>query len=619
MKRSLIPSILFLFSLAAVFCFTSESAGQDRNRVKDKVITQFKITGNKAIDMGLIKDSIQTQFPSIKPWITRPKFDRDVLEDDIRTIMELHADHGYYDADVSSDIDDHSKKGEVKIKIRIDQGDPVILRSLNIVIKDGFFKQDARDPDLKEEIIRRISLRPGTVFSKIKLINSKDEMNKVLLDGGYPKFNLTPQVLVNRQRKWAEANFEISTGPKYKFGNVTISGNNTVADYLIKRELLYAAGDDYSLEKITDSRSNIFSLGYFKFIDIKQVYNEQELTVDTLISVEERKFGSIRVGAGFGSEDRLRGQLSVTQGNFMGGGRNVDFLAKASFITQLVQASMSQPYIAGRDSELIGFLSFERNDFPSYEGSFTTSSLSLEKRFIKDLRMRGSFDVIYSKITSQSTLTPIEQSRQNVFLTTLSGVINFNTTDDIFNPARGVNADAKVEMSFKGLGSEVNYVLSFVDIMMYKSVSEFVFAKRLAVGSLYSFGSTEDLDIPIFKRFFAGGSNSVRGYDFQKLSPLNSAGDPIGGNSLFLGNLEIRTPLYFDWLGGVIFLDYGNVHSESFDYPLDELQYAVGTGLRYNTLIGPLRLDVGYALNPEPEPESESDKLHVFFSVGHVF
>jgi len=612
MKRSLIPCILFL---STVFCFTSESVAQNKNRVNDAVITKFKIVGNKAVDIDVIKDSIQTQFPSIKPWMTRPKFDRDVLESDIRSIKELHADYGYYDANVAYDINDYGKKGEVKITIRIDQGDPVILKSLNIVIKDDFFKQGERHPDLKEEIIRRIVLRPGKVFSKIKLITSKNEMNKILLDGGYPKFNLTPQVLVDRQKKWAEANFEIDTGPKYRFGNVRISGNQNVTDYLIERELVYAPGDDYSLEKITATRSKIFHLGYFKFVNIKQIYNEHELTVDTLILVEERKFRSIRVGVGFASEDKLRGQLSITHGNFMGGGRNIDFLVKTSFITQSVQTSMNQPYIAGRDSELIGFLSFERKDFPSYEGSFVVSSLSLEKMFIENLRTRGSFDVIYSKITSQSTLTPIEQSRANTFLTIFAGVINLNTVDNIFNPTEGVNAETKVEMSFRSLGSEVNYVLSFVDMRMYKSVSEFVFANRLAVGSLYSFGPTENRDIPIFKRFFAGGSNSVRGYDFQQLGPLNSEGDPIGGSSLFVGSLEIRTPLSFNRLGGVVFLDYGNVYVKSFNYPLDELKYAVGTGLRYDTVIGPLRIDIGYSLNPEPE----LDKLHAFFSIGHTF
>lgn len=616
MNSPSLPGILLLFSLSIIFCFVSESAGQDENGVKDLTIVEFNIKGNKAVGTDLIKNSIQTQFPSIKPWVPRPKFDLDVLEDDVQRIRELHADYGYYDANVTYDVIEYdSKKGEVKTTVRVDQGDPVILRSLNVVIKNGLLKESDGASDLEKKILRKIPLRPGKIFSKIKLVASKNEINTALLNRGYPKFELTPQILVSRQGKWAEANFEIDTGPKYKFGKVRVSGNQSVADYLIKREVVYAAGDDYSLEKINDTRSEIFHLGYFKFVNIKQIYNESDLTVDTLILVEERKFGSIRFGVGFASEDRLRGQLGIKRGNFMGSGRNIDVLVKTSFITQSVQTSISQPHIVGRNSELLGFLSFERNNLPSYKGSFVTSSLSLEKKIIKKLRARGSFDVIYSRINSQTTLTPIEQSRQNVFLTTLVGEISLNTVNDIFNPTKGISADLKVETSVESLGSEVDYVVSLLDIRMYKSVSKFVFANRFGIGGLYSFGSTENLDIPVFKRFFAGGSDSVRGYGFQKLGPLNRNEDPIGGNSLLLGNLEVRFPLFLKRLGGVIFLDYGNVYSDGFDYPLDDLKYAAGSGLRYNTPIGPLRIDVGYALNPD----SDLNRLRVLFSVGHAF
>ena len=103
-------------------------------------------------------------------------------------------------------------------------------------------------------------------------------------------------------------------------------------------------------------------------------------------------------------------------------------------------------------------------------------------------------------------------------------------------------------------------------------------------------------------------------FPFQKLGPLDENEDPLGGNSLIVGNAEIRFPLYGE-LGGVAFFDYGNVYSKSFDYSLEGLRYAIGTGLRYNTIIGPLRLDFGYALNPNPE----LNRFQVFLSVGQAF
>ena len=106
----------------------------------------------------------------------------------------------------------------------------------------------------------------------------------------------------------------------------------------------------------------------------------------------------------------------------------------------------------------------------------------------------------------------------------------------------------------------------------------------------------------------------MRGFPFQKLGPLDENNDPLGGNSLIVGNFEFRFPVY-DELGGVVFFDYGNVYLDSFEYKLDDLRYAIGAGLRYNTIIGPVRFDFGYALNPNPE----LSRYQLWISVGQAF
>jgi len=148
----------------------------------------------------------------------------------------------------------------------------------------------------------------------------------------------------------------------------------------------------------------------------------------------------------------------------------------------------------------------------------------------------------------------------------------------------------------------------------FKALSNVVFAKRISIGVIQPFGSTETLDIPIFKRFFAGGSNSMRGFPFQKLGPLNRKDEPLGGNSLLIASFETRFPLYKD-LGGVIFFDYGNVYTKQWDFGFGDIKYAPGIGLRYNTLIGPIRFDVGYALNPEPG----INRFQYWISIGQAF
>lgn len=106
----------------------------------------------------------------------------------------------------------------------------------------------------------------------------------------------------------------------------------------------------------------------------------------------------------------------------------------------------------------------------------------------------------------------------------------------------------------------------------------------------------------------------MRGFPFQKLGPLNRNNDPLGGNSLLIGSFEVRYPIY-KGLGGVAFFDYGNVYARQWNFKLDEIKYAPGAGLRYDTIIGPIRFDVGYALNPEPGIK----RLQFWISIGQAF
>jgi len=189
-----------------------------------------------------------------------------------------------------------------------------------------------------------------------------------------------------------------------------------------------------------------------------------------------------------------------------------------------------------------------------------------------------------------------------------------DTTDNILNPTRGFVVAGGLESSFRALFSDVNYFKGTVELRGYKRLLRMILASRLTVGVIQPFGSTGTFDIPIFKRFFAGGSTSMRGFPFQKLGPLSQGGDPLGGNSLLVGSFEARFPLYGEF-GGVVFLDYGNVYTDEWEYDLSRLKYAPGVGLRYDTIIGPIRFDVGYALNPEPGIR----RVQFFISIGQAF
>jgi outer membrane translocation and assembly module TamA len=145
-------------------------------------------------------------------------------------------------------------------------------------------------------------------------------------------------------------------------------------------------------------------------------------------------------------------------------------------------------------------------------------------------------------------------------------------------------------------------------------------ANRVRVGSIVP-AADDEANVPFYRRFFLGGSSSIRGWGRFDVSPL-SEGFPIGGLSMLEGSAEVRFPLKGKF-GAVAFFDLGNVWRESTHFDLGDLRYAVGPGLRYQTPIGPARLDVGYQLNPieglliNGEPQKRRIRIH--FSVGQAF
>ncbi len=609
MRESALIKIFLVILIVTILPGYRISAQENNRNNNDEIkITDLEIEGNNTVSDKEIKENISTESPSIKPWADRPIFDEQVFSNDIVRIKELYDSHGYYDAAVQYDLDYNEGKDEVEITIIITEAEPIILRKLELSI---IGKENGK---LKKEISELIELKEGEVFSSNKFQSSKATIREMLSDKGYPKAKVKAEARVNRRLKWADTNIIIEPGDLYRFGETVVSGNDRISSDVVYRELAYEDGDLYSLKKISDTQSNIFETGLFKSVSIDSKLNDETRKADISIKVSERKPGTVKVGVGFGTEDLFRGQISWTQRNFFGGARVFDITGKFSFITQRVQTSIKQPYVFGDDSDYKGIVNFQRDDLPSYEGKSLSLTNRLDKRISRELNTYAAFDLLYAKIDSQTTLTPFQESRQNVFLTTLDGGFEYFGTDNLLNPTRGFVSILNIETSLSKLGSEVDYFKTVFEIRGYKKYRDIVFAKRFRIGLIDTFGNTADLDVPIFKRFFAGGSASMRGFAFQKLGPLNDSEDPLGGNSLIVGNAEARFPLYKD-LGGVIFFDYGNVFSGSYDYKLDALRYAAGLGFRYNTLVGPVRVDLGYALNPDPD----LGRFQIFISVGQAF
>jgi outer membrane protein insertion porin family len=583
----------------------SENAVADEPAVR---ISKVKIEGAKIVTKQQIEQVIGTEFPSIKFWVKKPPYDEEVLKDDMIRIQRLYANNGYYDTKATYEPKYNKDETRVEIKITIEEGEPVVLTDIDLKIEGNLSDK------IKKQINKSVPLVIDKTFSPNGYQQTKGVISEILSNNGYPKSDIEGEALVNRREKWARAKFVVKPGLIYKFGVIKVEGNEDVASRIVEREAEFKEGEIFSLSKINKTQANIFQLGLFRSVVIDPVYNDEEQIADVAIVVKERKQGSVKIGGGFGTEDKLRGQAIWTQRNFFGGGRRLEVSGKFSFITQRFEASVIQPFIAGKNSELSGTLNFQRDDVPSFKGRSFLSTAALSKDFWKYYSVFSSLNLQFSRIVDSATRTPEERSRENFFLTFINFGFSRDTTDNVLNPSRGTVVSTGLESSFTALGSDVNYLKGTIELRGYKKYRDIVFAKKFTIGVIQPFGSTQTLDIPIFKRFFAGGSTSMRGFPFQKLGPLDENNDPLGGNSLLVGSFEVRHPIYGDF-GGVAFLDYGNVYTDEWSFPLQDIKYAPGVGLRYDTIIGPVRFDVGYALNPEPGIR----RIQFFISIGQAF
>ena len=166
-----------------------------------------------------------------------------------------------------------------------------------------------------------------------------------------------------------------------------------------------------------------------------------------------------------------------------------------------------------------------------------------------------------------------------------------------------------------------NYYSASADARHYLPITDkMVVASRVQIGNIRPIGS-DPANVPFGKKYFLGGATSVRGWGRYEVSPLVD-GQPVGGNSMFAFSEELRATLRGN-VGGVLFLDGGDVWAQSLGFKFGDLRYAIGPGLRYQTPVGPLRFDVGYQLNPTPElvvngsPNYRRWRMH--FSIGQAF
>jgi outer membrane protein assembly complex protein YaeT len=630
-RRVIRAALLCLVAAVSVAC--KEDGG-----VK---VTSFTFNGNSGVTDSQLKQVLATQPSSKLPWGQKHYFNREEFEADLKRIVAFYVDRGYPDARVTSfDVKLNDEQTAVALSLNISEGEPVRAERIEY---QGF---DMLQPARRERLERRLPLQPGQPLDRALLSASREAALDLFRDSGYPYASVRVEEGQGGTDRSRVIVLRAEAGPLAQVGEIEISGNSSVSDDVVRRHLSFKPGDQYRLSRLHDSQRKLYSLELFQFANVEPMQLEEKATtVPVRVTVTEGKHRRVNFGVGYGTEEKARAEIDWRHVNFFGGARTAGVFARYSGLDGGVRANFTQPYLFSPNYSL----GLTGQAWHTAEPAFTLNTTGGRVSVTRQVG-RGNRSILGGRPTMSFSLTYAneyenwELSRELLEDLSLrddliamgidprrgegsgqrSALIldaSRNTTNNLLDARRGYVAAVHLEQAGKFLGGSYDYYEATAEARVYQSLGRVVLAAQARAGSIDAWGNAE-IRVPFFKRYFLGGASNLRGWGRFDVAPLSGFGLPIGGHTFTNFSVEARVPIWGN-LGGVLFLDGGNVWEKAWDFNVGDMRYDVGPGLRYNTPIGPIRADLGYQLNPiegllvNGKPESRRFRFH--FSIGQAF
>lgn len=605
----------------------------------DVQVTSIKFSGATAVKADELKEILATRESGFLPWLRKRFFDRPEFDRDVKRIEAFYADRGYPQAKVVGvDVALNDAKDKVAITVEINEGEPVIIED---VIFDGL---DVIPAHHLERLEARLPIAPGKPRDQRFILASHDMTVAELRDHGFPYGSVRMVERPGSTEMRVQLTVAADAGPQAVFGAISIEGDVSVDEDVIRRELAFDEGDLYQLSRITETQRRIYSLELFQFVTVTpRLPEDRSPAVPVVVTVAEGKHRRLQLAGGYGSEEKARGRINWRHVNFGGGARTGEVEAKASSLEQGLRGSFLEPFLLQRGLSLrLSGSTWWANE-PVYEYRSSGGRIGLIKDFSRagfsgERGVRNTVSATLIQEYEDYTIAPTvladptfrdelialgldpETGRGSGTVTAIELDFSRTTAAQPLDPRQGYVVNGHVEKAGRFLRGTFDYTEYLGEVRGYVPVgSRFVWANRARTGTLA--GPSAAL-IPFYKRYFVGGSSSIRGWGRYQVSPLTPAGQPIGGRTMMEVSTEARFAVRGK-LGAVLFVDGGNVWEGPWEVQVNKLRWAAGPGIRYDTPIGPMRFDVGVQLNPidglalEGNPERRKWRLH--FSIGQAF
>ncbi|HEY1328813.1 MAG TPA: outer membrane protein assembly factor BamA [Casimicrobiaceae bacterium] len=584
---------------------------QERNRVainfnitegESTRIARINIVGTKAFGERELLDQMTLTTPGWFTWYTKnDQYSKQKLSADLEALRSFYQNRGYLEFNVdSTQVSITPDKQDIFITINVTEGPRYTVGDVRLA---GDLVVPASD---LEKLIR---MKTGETFSREKLQASAKDISDRLGAEGYAFANVNAVPEIDREKTVASFTFYVDPGRRAYVRRINISGNSKTRDEVIRREFRQLEGAWYDGPRIDRSKVRVKRLGYFDDVTIETppVAGTSD-QIDIEVAVTEKSTGNLLAGIGYSSAEGVVLSGSVSQQNIFGSGNALTVGINTSRYNRVYSGVFTQPYWTpdgvSRTIEL-----YQKSLDPTglaiaqYSSSTFGAALGFGIPITETdtINVGGRYE--HTKLTLFADSPPVYFDFVSQFGSSTDAFIlnagwSRDTRDDILYPNKGMLQAIYYEMGTPG--SDLTYYkINYVQSNYWQIWRDLVFM----IHGDFGWGDGYNLKpLPFFKAFFAGGVNSVRGYETSSLGPRDEFGNALGGRRKIVGNVELFLPLLKGdkAVRGSVFVDAGQIWANGSQPENESFRYSAGLGVAWNSPIGPLKFSYAVPLNLKP-------------------
>jgi outer membrane protein assembly complex protein YaeT len=571
-------------------------------------LARIDFTGNARVAAANLLAAIRS---TPAGFLAPRRFISEWWEEDQRAVLTTYLRRGFRAARiVDTSVDYDADAGGVVATMAVEEGPQSLVEAVEVFVDTNA----GPAPELDTvPLANSLGLRAGLPFDPGAVRRDTDRLRGALANNGFPR-----ALVASSTEPGAEGIrviHRVTPGSRQLVSTVLVAGNNSTRDRVIERELAFARGGPMSFGDQLDTQSRLYATGLFTQVDVGPALPDDLATEQpVVVRVQEAPPLFITYGAGFDTEEKVRGTFAVGHNNIGGRNQELSFSTRASLREQRFRVLFREPYFVGRRTEgtATAFYTNEQQvSFRTQRYGVSFQLLFEHGRHFASLprlvfRDTSTFDVEIDP----NLIRPEDQSTR-VGGVTYSFIID--TRSNPINPRDGFYGTTDIEVASRVLGSNTNFTTLLGRWFGYRGLGErLTLALGVRAGIKIPYGTSDSIPLP--ERFFAGGSTTLRGFRLDGAGPVDGNGNPLGGRVLLIGNIELRAQLWGD-LGAVAFADVGNVFALPQAVRWGEVRETLGVGVRYATPVGPIRLDLARLM----DRRAGEDEYQLFFSIGHTF